>query len=103
MDQTVEERHIASQVPAASGVDMDGDDHLQRLLLKQEPFFKSVIRNIREAISPPKLPPLQVTSQPIPVKDIWGAYEGNRGKSLLTSVAIQIAVECPVDVRHCDD
>jgi periplasmic protein TonB len=83
MDQTPEDRHGAGQ---------DGDDHLQRLLLQQEPFFKSVIRNVREAISPPKLPPLQVTSQPIPVKDIWGAYEGNRGKSLMTSVAIQVGV-----------
>ena len=72
--------------------DQAGDDHLQRLLLKEEPFFQSVIRNLKEAISPPKLPPLQVTSQPIPVKDIWGAYEGNRGKSLFTSVMIQIAV-----------
>ena len=28
-------------------------------------------QNIRDAISPPKLPPLQTTSKPVPVKEIW--------------------------------
>jgi TonB family protein len=28
-------------------------------------------RNLRDTISPPKLPPLKVTSQPVAVKDIW--------------------------------
>ena len=31
----------------------------------------SLWRNIRDLISPPKLPPLNVTSKPVAVKDIW--------------------------------
>lgn len=30
-----------------------------------EPWFKSMIRGVRETIRPPKLPPLEVTSQPV--------------------------------------
>lgn len=33
--------------------------------------FGSLWQNIRDLISPPKLPPLQTTSQPVAVKDIW--------------------------------
>jgi protein TonB len=48
------------------------DDHLDRLLINsdlEEPWFKSAIRNIREAINPPKLPPLEVTSRPVADED----------------------------------
>ncbi len=43
-------------------------DHLDRLLVNsdlEEPWYKSVVRSIREAIHPPKLPPLVLTSKPI--------------------------------------
>ena len=33
--------------------------------------FGSLWQNIRDLISPPKLPPLETTSQPVAVKDIW--------------------------------
>ena len=38
----------------------------------EEPFLRSLVRNIKELVHPPKLPPLEVTSKPVPVKDIWG-------------------------------
>jgi protein TonB len=41
---------------------------LDKLLVSQrlrEPWFKSVIRNIRESLNPPKLPPLELTSRPV--------------------------------------
>ncbi len=44
------------------------DSNLDRLLINtdlEEPWFKSIIRSIREAIHPPKLPPLEVTSRPL--------------------------------------
>ncbi len=44
------------------------DDHLDRLLVTtdlEEPWYKSLVRGIRETISPPKLPPLELTSSPI--------------------------------------
>jgi TonB family protein len=31
----------------------------------EEPWFKSMIRGIRETLNPPKLPPLQLTSRPV--------------------------------------
>lgn len=44
------------------------DVHLDRLLVKtnlEEPWFKSIVRSIREMIHPPQLPPLEVTSRPV--------------------------------------
>jgi periplasmic protein TonB len=32
-------------------------------------------QNLRDLISPPKLPPLQTTSKPVPVKEIWSKNE----------------------------
>src|SRR5258708_7064883 len=50
------------------------DVHLDRLLPEnvEFPWFVGVWRNIRELVNPQKLPPLAVTSKPVPVKDIWG-------------------------------
>src|SRR6266850_2563459 len=75
----------------ASGA--SADIHLQRLLAKnvEEPWFKSLFRNIKDTINPPKLPPLELTSKPVAVKDIWGLY-GNKKESGLMSLAIHSAV-----------
>src|SRR5215217_4186029 len=69
------------------------DIHLQRLLAKdvEEPWFKSLVENIKDAINPPKLPPLEVTSKPVAVKDIWGLY-GHKKESGLMSLAIHSTV-----------
>src|ERR1700736_3209040 len=77
----------ASQAAAAA------DDHLDRLLTPdvEEIWFRSLYRNIREAFNPPKLPPLEVTSKPVAVKDIWGLY-GKDKKSNLMSLAIHASV-----------
>ena len=70
----------------------DADDHLARLLApEEEPWFRSLYRNIKELINPPKLPPLEVTSQPVAVKDIWGLY-GRQKKSWAMSMGFQTAV-----------
>src|SRR6266571_1198896 len=69
------------------------DDNLERLLAPEadEPWYKSFIANVKEAINPPKLPPLEVTSQPVAVKDIWGLY-GRQKKSFMMSTAFQVAI-----------
>src|ERR1700733_1579973 len=66
------------------------DDHLDRLLPTnvEPPWFVGIWNNIQEMLHPEKLPPLEVTSKPVPVKDIWGLYATDR-KSMLYSVAIQ--------------
>ena len=45
----------------------------------EEPFFRTLIRNVKEFIHPPKLPPLVLTSKPVAVREIWGFY-GGQGK-----------------------
>src|SRR5947207_9187136 len=71
----------------------DPDDHLGRLLAPStdEPWYKSFIQNVKDAINPPKLPPLEVTSQPVAVKDIWGLY-GRQKKSFMMSTGVQACV-----------
>jgi len=56
---------------------LEPDKHLDRLLVSEVeiPWYKSFVANIRELINPPKLPPLEVTSKPVAVKDIWGGSE----------------------------
>jgi periplasmic protein TonB len=72
---------------------LNADDHLSRLLVTEveEPWYRSFIRNIRETFNPPKLPPLEVTSKPVAVKDIWGLY-GRQKKSFMMSTGFQVGV-----------
>jgi len=72
----------------------DADVHLQRLLATEmeESFIHSFIRNVKDLIHPPKLPPLEVTSKPVPVQEIWGFYGGQEKQAGLSSVLIHVAV-----------
>ena len=72
----------------------DADVHLARLLAAdvEEPFYRSFIRDIKEFIRPAKLPPLEVTSTPVPVKDIWGDYGGQEKRAGATSILIHVGV-----------
>jgi protein TonB len=69
------------------------DDHLSRLLPEnvEPPWFVGIWENLKEMIHPEVLPPLEVTSKPVPVKDIWGLYPTER-KSMVYSVALQAVV-----------
>jgi len=69
------------------------DDHLSRLLCAdiEDPWYATFIQNVKEFFNPPKLPPLEVTSKPIPVKDIWGLYGRKKG-SFMMSTGAQIGV-----------
>ncbi len=71
----------------------NADVHLSRLLVSEveEPWYRSFIQNVKEAINPPQLPPLQVTSKPVAVKDIWGLY-GRQKKSFMMSTGFQVLV-----------
>src|ERR1700690_2512853 len=55
----------------------EAEPELNLLLSKstfEEPLWKSLFQNLDEFFFPKKLPPLVLTSKPIPVKDIWGFY-----------------------------
>jgi len=71
----------------------NGDDHLSRLLVSEveEPWYRSLFQNLKETFNPPKLPPLELTSKPVAVKDIWGLY-GRSPKSFMMSTGFQIGV-----------
>ncbi|HZL57449.1 MAG TPA: hypothetical protein VFC21_10225, partial [Bryobacteraceae bacterium] len=78
------------EAAAAAGV----NDHLGRLLAPaaaEIPWYLSLYRSVRDVIRPEKLPPLELTSHSVPVKDIWGLY-ANDPKNRLISVGIHVAV-----------
>ena len=57
----------------------------------EEPWYKSLIQNIKDLVNPPKLPPLELTSRPVAVKDIWGLY-GRQNRSFMFSTGFQVAL-----------
>ncbi len=66
-------------------------DHLDRLLMStniEEPWYKSIVRGIRETLNPPKLPPLELTSRPIENAEMGGManIEQPWFKSLVSNV-----------------
>ena len=69
------------------------EDHLKNLLIEPDEggWWGSLYQNIRDIISPPKLPPLVVTSRPVAVKDIWGLY-GYKKRSGLFSLAFHVTI-----------
>src|SRR5258708_854178 len=46
--------------------------NLNLLREMQQPMWKSLFANIKDALFPEKLPPLRLTSRPVAVRDIWG-------------------------------
>lgn len=87
-----------STEPLATFTPVDEDDlALQRLLTPELPWHKQFIQNIKDAINPPKLPPLEVTSKPVPVKDIWSGARGNEkfagaGSMIVHALAIAFLI-----------
>jgi TonB family protein len=53
----------------------------------EEPLWKSLFRNLDEFFFPKKLPPLVLTSKPIPVTDIWGFYNYKKNGVLGSTIA----------------
>lgn len=70
------------------------------LLLKNETLdeslWKSLFHNIDEFFFPKKLPPLVLTSKPVPVRDIWGFYnykgKGAAGSTVVHVLAIALII-----------
>jgi TonB family protein len=84
------------------------DDHLSRLLPStvEEPWYRSLFENIRDAVNPPKLPPLELTSKPVAVKSIWGMYrpdERNFGLSALVVIGVVVLLGTVFSVKAVRD
>ncbi|HWR16307.1 MAG TPA: energy transducer TonB [Terriglobales bacterium] len=56
-----------------------------------EPMWRSLARQVHEKLFPEKLPPLQLTSRPVKVKDIWGDYNYKK-KSAVGSTMLHAAL-----------
>ena len=77
----------------SSQADPNADLHLERLLAAgEEPFYRTFWKDLKEFLHPPKLPPLEVTSKPVPVKEIWGFYGGQEKRAGLSSMVIHVTV-----------
>jgi len=71
------------------------EDHLSHLLPStdlEKPWFLTIFDNVKDLINPPRLPPLEVTSKPVPIGELGifagSTYEGNKATSGITSLII---------------
>jgi periplasmic protein TonB len=55
-------------------------------------LWESLSQNFRDTFFPKKLPPLVLTSKPIPVRDIWGFYDYKKSGATLSSIAHIIVI-----------
>lgn len=70
-----------------------GQPELGSLVIEslQQPWFQSLRQTLRTLGEEKKLPPLKVSSKPLPVKSIWGAYD-NKRNSVLSSLGAHAVV-----------
>ena len=83
------------QNPQTPAQGLAPEPELHLLLQNQtldEPVWKSLFRNIDEFFFPKKLPPLVLTSKPVPVRDIWGFYDYKRRGAFGSTVVHILAV-----------
>src|SRR5258706_3871182 len=61
-----------------------------------EPLYRCLSRGLDEFVFPKKLPPLVLTSKPVPVRDIWGFYNyksrGAFGSTILHIIVVAIII-----------
>src|ERR1700686_532154 len=71
-------------------VESEPELHLLMPQGSDKSLLGSLAQNVKDTFFPKKLPPLVLTSQPIPVKDIWGFYAEYRKQSATASTIIHI-------------
>src|SRR5947209_15737012 len=64
-------------VPPPQGL-FNSEHSLNLLREIEQPMWKSLFRNVKEALFPEKLPPLRLTSRPVQVGDIWARSNKKR-------------------------
>ena len=73
---------------------LEGEPELNLLLSRstlEQPLWESLFQNLNDLFFPKKLPPLVLTSKPLPVKDIWGFYNYKKN-GLLGSTVLHVLV-----------
>ncbi len=72
-----------------------------RMEVEWKPWYHTFWGNLRDAIRPPKLPPLKTTSQPVKVRDIWSKREGfTLAQTLSLAFHVALAVLILVPLYH---
>ena len=69
------------------------------MLLERAPEYLLFWRNLRDLISPPKLPPLKLTSKPVPVKPLWARnqqYSQVQAISVIAHLAVLLLIVVPI-------
>jgi periplasmic protein TonB len=72
-------------VPHLQGL-INGQSQLNLLHEMEQPLWKSLYKNLKEALFPEKLPPLHLTSRPVNVPQIWS--QGHRSKANASSLVL---------------
>ena len=67
------------------------------MIVDLEPTYRVFWRNLHDLISPPKLPPLKLTSKPVPVRPLW-AKRREYSTAQMISIGVH-ARDCHVDPR----
>ncbi len=65
------------------------------LLMREEidpPLWQSLLANVQEVLFPKKLPPLQLTSRPVKVADLWGEYNYKKRSAGVSLVVHAVAI-----------
>ena len=73
-------------MPTPHQVHDPAEEELRPIVLESlhVPWYRSLLSSIRDAAASRLLPPVEVSSAPLPVRSIWGAYD-HRGEGLLYS------------------
>ena len=72
-------------------------------LLPKEPeqsLLVSLVGNIRDTFFPKKLPPLVLTSKPIPVKDIWGFYNYKKHGATVSTIVHIVVISAVLVITY---
>src|SRR5258708_37580720 len=67
----------------------DPEPELNLLMPKgsEQGVWSSLVQNVKDTFFAKNLPPLVLTSKPVPVKDIWGFYDHKKSGAALSTIA----------------
>src|SRR6266487_6943187 len=52
----------------------------------EQSLWGSLVQNVQDTFFPKELPPLVLTSKPVPVKDIWGFYSYKKSGATVSTI-----------------
>lgn len=84
------EKTLSPVNPESAGPSQSDATPELKLLLGEDltapPLWRSLLDNLRERLFPPKLPPLELTSQPVALPETWGQDDYQRRSAAISFV-----------------